>query len=113
MSDSTESYKKEYRILNLRARREDVERWKEHAYKRRMSLSKLIRTLLDQDCDMSRTTLTTDGPVVKIADVVHVLPEKKVEKLAQTLVERAKSNEKCERRLPKGAFCKTCGRIHR
>lgn len=41
------------------------------------------------------------------------LPPKNLESLARELVERAKvTGKKCDRRLPQGAFCKSCGKIH-
>lgn len=100
-------------LVNFRAKPDDIARWKEHAHTRRMSLSSLIRELLNRD--MSQSPITVSGPVLRATDVVFNPPgpEVKLEKLAETLVERAKSNAKCEYRLPKGAFCKRCGKIHK
>jgi hypothetical protein len=95
----------ESRLFNFRAKITDLELWHAHAAKKQMALGALIRQLLNRDMSQSETTAVTADAAAPVA----VYPP---DTALSRLVEKAKANTKCERRLPKGAFCKTCGRIH-
>lgn len=105
---------KDAKLVNFRASQEDIDRWKEDGYLHRMGFSRWIRYCLDNYPGKTGSI----GSYVPIRVTTPPVPEVKerVSLLAEELVEKAKiSKEKktvCERRLPKGAFCKTCGRIH-
>lgn len=96
----------EKKLLNFKASIEEIERWKENAHSERKTLSRWIR-------DRLNSTELAVGRVIEIqpSKVVNV---KSVESAATALVERVKKAKEgpCERRLPKGAWCKSCGKIH-
>lgn len=97
----------ELKLINFKASVKDVELWKEAAYLRRKTLSGFIRDVCNEACELatvSRVSLVTPSPPVR----------KPAINVAQELLAKTTANTgPCERRLPKGAFCKTCGRIHR
>lgn len=105
---------KDAKLVNFRASQEDIDRWKEDGYLRRMGFSRWIRYCLD-NYPGKNGSVSSPSPIRVLPSAAPEVKER-VSVLAEELVEKAKiSKEKktvCERRLPKGAFCKTCGRIH-
>jgi hypothetical protein len=97
---------KELKLLNFKAEVEDIARWKEQAYASRKSLSRWIRDRLNE--------VHVPLPIEAGIDYVPVETKKSVESTAAVLIERVRQAKEgpCERRLPKGAWCKRCGRIH-
>lgn len=96
------------KLVNFKASPEQHEAWQEAAYKRRMSFGRWAREQLDSGLELGTVSKAYIG-------VATPAPEAKpnLESLARELLERASQpKSKCDRRLPKGAFCKTCGRIH-
>lgn len=97
----------ELKAFMFKGKPEDLERWKIHAHSRGKTLSGLIRYLLDADMG-----------IVKITDLVYVTPEPArlppPMQIATELAEAVKITikGKCENRVPKGSFCKRCGKIH-
>lgn len=97
------------KLLNFKATPGQVDAWKEVAHLNKRTLSRWIRDTLD-----AAVNGIALPPVPAAADNPAPLL-KKAEAVADQLLERARSVVKagpCERRLPKGAFCKSCGRIH-
>lgn len=97
----------ELRAFMFKAKPDHLERWKAHARSRGKTLSGLIRYLLDADMG-----------IVQISDLVYVPgepadlppPMQIAKELSQAV--RATVQGKCENRVPKGSFCKRCGKIH-
>lgn len=102
------------KLVNFKAQPEEHEAWKEAAHQARMSFGKWARLQLNRGLDSSTVEPRLVEPTDAGSTPVPAPVKEKTTALAQELVERAvaSKNNKCERRLPKGTFCKSCGRIH-
>lgn len=77
------------KIVSFRAEEDDLERWKEEAFRARLTWGEWVRRRLN-------------GPV---APTLASLPSTQLTKVPHT------KKAKCEHRLPPGAYCKVCERI--
>lgn len=95
------------KLVNFKASPEQHAAWQDAAYQRRMSFGRWAREQLNNGLSVSVSSpaLVQGAPPPEVKD--------NLEGLARELVQRAKvKGAKCERRMPKGTFCKACGRIH-
>lgn len=100
------------KLVNFKASPAQHEAWQDAAYQRRMSFGRWAREQLDRGLSSSTAEPRLVEPEGAGATPVSA-PKGNIESLARELVQRAKvTGKKCDRRLPKGAFCKSCGRIH-
>ena len=95
------------KLVTFQAAAEEISSWDVAAKLARKSRSAWMRDVLNTAASV---------PVFVPPAVVPVEPSKVIE-TAVALKERAveianRPKTKCEKRLPKGTFCKTCGRIH-
>lgn len=95
------------KIMNMRVPVEDKAAWEEEAYRLRISLSKWIR-------DTCNAAL--GGSSVPVPPIHVYQPEgrKKPKAVAAEMIHRGLSTvtAECSNRVPKGSFCKRCGRTH-
>lgn len=94
------------RLINFRVPDKDYEVWKEEAYRQRKSFARWARETLDAAVQPG------DARAVELRTPVHEV-KTNVVAIAEQLRTKAAQKAQCEKRLPKGAFCKSCGRIHK
>lgn len=88
------------KTVTLKVPEEDAARWKEEAHELRLSLSELIRQRMN---GAPPIMFTTTPPFVGTTATNLV---------AQTASVTSLKSGPCENRLPKGSFCKQCGKLH-
>jgi hypothetical protein len=84
----------------------DLLAWKEVAHRRRSTFSGFIRESL--------AAAARDDPVVAASVVtpVVVAPRRAEVSAAEVVKRLAPAEGECLRRIAKGSFCKSCGRLH-
>lgn len=98
---------KHLKLLNFKASEEEIAAWDAFANRTvHRNRSRWIRDTLNQ----------ASSPTTRYIKTNDVIAAPKAVSQAKILMDKAlltqSSTSKCERRLPKGAFCKECGKIH-
>lgn len=98
-------------LVNLRVTEEERSAWADAAYRVRKSRTQWMRDILNATASGIPAHKFVSTPIAEQPPVVN-----RANQIAAELAERAaqsgKQSGKCDNRLPKGTFCKRCGRMH-